>query len=52
MANPEHLVILKRGVGSWNTWKRENRTLLKDLREADLSGAQLNGIDLGGADLY
>lgn len=65
MANPEHLEILKQGVGNWNSWiveKRNNAPLFwPDLSEANLiaadlqggvnlSGASLSGANLSGAD--
>jgi hypothetical protein len=59
MANPEHLKILKQGVGAWNKWRAKNPDVMPDLREAErfrldlrranLSEADLTGADLGGA---
>jgi Pentapeptide repeats (8 copies) len=67
MANQEQLDILKQGAQAWNQWRRENPTILPDLRGADLTnsnlseetnlsyadldGATLNGAILSGADL-
>jgi len=61
MANPEHLAILKQGVGVWNEWRKKNPKLVPDLTETDLSkldlhryylhGSRLNGTDLSGANL-
>jgi hypothetical protein len=51
MANSEHLQILKQGVEAWNAWRDQNRTIMPDLRGADLSEADLGGADLRGADL-
>jgi hypothetical protein len=41
MANPEHLVMLKRGVEVWNRWRRVHVH-----PEVDLSGADLSEADL------
>ncbi len=55
MADTRHLRILKRGVDSWNAWRR--RTGVEpELSEAEapgagLSGADLHGVRLDGADL-
>jgi pentapeptide repeat protein len=51
MANPEHLVMLKRGVEVWNRWRRVHVHL-----EVDLSGASLRYVgfvetNLEGANL-
>jgi hypothetical protein len=46
MANPEHLKILRTGVGKWNKWRIANPKV-----EPDLSDLNLSGIDLSGADL-
>ncbi len=60
MANPEHLKILKQGVGEWNKWREENPDVDPDFHEADLRGADLGavlreahlrGANLGRADL-
>jgi TIR domain/Pentapeptide repeats (8 copies) len=61
MANPEHLVQIKRGPVSWDTWRRKNPTIRPDLSRADLRGANLLmaqlvladfiEADLSGADL-
>jgi len=62
MANPEHLAFLKkRGVSTWNAWRKENpdiRPLLQkanlretDLQEANLAEAKVWGADLQGASL-
>ena len=64
-ANPEHLAMLKEGVGVWNQWRREHPNAgldfsgldLKanlgnaDLREANLGSANLSGADLSRANL-
>jgi len=51
MANPEHLKILKQGVGVWNEWGEDNRGVKVDLTEANLSEANLSGANLSGANL-
>ena len=51
MANPEHLVMLKRGVEGWNRWRRVHVHPEVDLSGADLSEADLNRADFGGANL-
>jgi len=51
MANPEHLEILKQGVGVWNRWRKETPEVIPDLRKADLSGADLSGAILRKANL-
>src|SRR5215831_1721002 len=43
MANEEHVAMLKRGWDAWNTWRDENRNIIPDLSEADLSRARLDG---------
>jgi hypothetical protein len=49
MANKEHLEILRRGVDTWNEWRRENPTVRPDLRDANLSGAKLLKINFNGS---
>ena len=51
MANKEHLEILRQGVEVWNKWRKENRDVAPDLREANLSGADLRLAILREADL-
>lgn len=51
MANREHLEILKKGVGVWNRWRKENPTVTPDLIEADPGEAGLLGVNLHGAKL-
>jgi len=51
MANREHLTILKKGVRTWNRWRRKNHLLRPNLRKANLREVDLNGAELGGADL-
>ena len=62
MANPEHVEILKKGVDTWNKWRKDNPETNPDLRSAplqgadlinaNLSGANLTGADLNGAELH
>ncbi|HVP49880.1 MAG TPA: toll/interleukin-1 receptor domain-containing protein [Candidatus Bathyarchaeia archaeon] len=56
MANPEHLAILKQGVGNWNKWRHDHSDVKPDLsrsnlQEASLRGANLTRADLAGANL-
>jgi uncharacterized protein YjbI with pentapeptide repeats len=66
MANPEHLKVLKQGVGRWNEWRGEHPYVRADLsgaalhelnlrevdfRKTDLGGAVLRGANLREADL-
>ncbi len=51
MANPEHLKILKKGVGMWNRWREENRKVLPDLRGIELIGMTLTQADLRDVEL-
>ena len=57
MANPEHLAILKQGVGQWNKWMLEHQEVTADLsgvrlEEADLSGVWFVRSDLTEADFF
>jgi hypothetical protein len=51
MAKTEHLQLLEKGIAAWNQWRRKNRGLHPDLREANLSEADLRGVYLNSADL-
>lgn len=52
MANIDHVKLLLRGgVGAWNDWRRNERDILPDLSEANLSRAHLSGASLVEADL-
>jgi uncharacterized protein YjbI with pentapeptide repeats len=51
MANPEHLAILKQGVGRWNEWRDEHPDAKPDLAGADLGEANLSGANLSKTDL-
>lgn len=60
MANPEHLIILRQGVKTWNQRREGNPEVIPDfeganlskadLSEADLSRTNLSGANLSGAD--
>jgi hypothetical protein len=41
MANDEHVAILKKGVDTWNAWRRENPDIRPDLSGAGSARAQL-----------
>ena len=43
MANPEHLDILKQGVGAWNRWREEEPGPRPDLSSTSLSRQDLTG---------
>lgn len=51
MANPEHMRVLKRGVATWNKWRKAHREVIPDLNGADLFRADLIGADLNFAHL-
>ena len=51
MANPEHLAILKEGVGVWNKWRQDCREIKPNLRGCDLQSARLQEADLSHTDL-
>lgn len=55
MVNEKHLDIIKKGVTTWNEWRRNNAEIIDfrkaNLRETDLIEAELGGVDLRGADL-
>ena len=51
MANQEHFEILKQGVGTWNTWRKEHPEIFPDLIGADLGRITLDGADLQKAKL-
>jgi uncharacterized protein YjbI with pentapeptide repeats len=50
MANDEHVILLRRGTGAWNSWRTE-RDESPDLSQAGLRGLDLSGYDLSRADL-
>lgn len=49
MANSAHLDILKQGVQAWNEWRKKNKDLRIDLREAQLNRFNLTNANLSGA---
>ena len=63
MADQSHLdIILQEGVGAWNSWREQNRSIEPDISGADLSWKSLSlyderdrgwlsGVDLSRADL-
>src|SRR6266536_1514441 len=51
LANQKHLRMLQRGAHNWNAWRKANRSVQPDLRDADLSNAKLFGANLVSADL-
>src|ERR1022692_4583416 len=61
VANLKHVAILKRGVRTWNQWRRQNPDTVQNLTAAELNGlrlarinltdARLNGAGLVGTDL-
>jgi uncharacterized protein YjbI with pentapeptide repeats len=48
MANEEHVALLTSNVDVWNTWRRDNSSVLVDLSAAKLSRVNLNGANLRG----
>ncbi|NET76255.1 MAG: hypothetical protein F6K60_09410 [Okeania sp. SIO1F9] len=51
MANTEQLEILRKGIDTWNQWRKQQRDVQVDLSEANLSEANLSGANLREADL-
>ena len=51
MADPEHVIILKRGAKAWNTWREEHPEVEPDFRWANFSLANLRGTDFSHARL-
>lgn len=51
MANPDHLVNLRRGSRVWNAWRHRAGVQRPDLSGAHLHGAHLREANLNGADL-
>lgn len=49
--NPEHLAMLRRGVGAWNKWRAQYANMRPFLNGAHLQEADLKGFNLEGADL-
>jgi uncharacterized protein YjbI with pentapeptide repeats len=51
MSNKEHLDMLHKGVGVWNSWRLEHPFIRPDLSRANLDQVSLGGVDLHNADL-
>jgi uncharacterized protein YjbI with pentapeptide repeats len=51
LANPEHVAILKQGVGVWNKWRAGQADLTPDFTRADLEDSHLEGANLQAANL-
>ncbi|KAB8334478.1 CHAT domain-containing protein [Scytonema tolypothrichoides VB-61278] len=51
MANEEHLLLLNKGVTTWNKWIAENESFKPELSWANLSDLNLSGINLSNANL-
>jgi len=49
MADEKHEKILRSGVHTWNSWRRQNPMVTPDLTAANLSGMDLSGVDLSKA---
>ncbi len=49
MANSAHLDILQQGVQIWNEWRKKNKDLRIDLREAQLNRFNLAHANMSGA---
>src|SRR5260370_545914 len=52
MANQQHHDLLKQGIDTWNSWRRENPEDKLDLSAIDLSGLDLRGFNLSEVDLH
>ena len=51
MPNPEHLEILRKGVETWNLWRKQNPHVAPDLSETDLSNLSLRSVNFARTDL-
>src|SRR6266540_1319623 len=51
LANQKHLRMLQRGAHNWNAWRKANRSVQPDLRDADLSNAHLRDAHLSNANV-
>jgi uncharacterized protein YjbI with pentapeptide repeats len=51
MADQSHLDVLAQGVDVWNSWRKQNPTIVPSLAKSDLSGADLTEADLTQANL-
>lgn len=45
MADQKHLLVLRKGVNTWNQWREEHPEILPDLRDGNLHERPLSGID-------
>ena len=48
MANREHLNIAKSGVSKWNAWRKKDKSIKPNLRNADLRVKDFAGYDFSG----
>jgi uncharacterized protein YjbI with pentapeptide repeats len=51
MANSEQISYLKKGVDYWNSWRRENPSVVIDFADANLQKLSLSNVDLRQANL-
>lgn len=51
MANPRHLLVLRKGANAWNKWRLLNDKVRPDLRNLNLSEINLERADLSDAKL-
>ncbi len=49
MANPEHLIILKRGIEDWNRWRKERSEIRPDISQVNFNGVDLSRANFAGA---
>lgn len=52
MANKIHLGFLKRGITTWNEWRKEEPRITPDLRGVNLNDQDLSDYDFEGVDFY
>jgi uncharacterized protein YjbI with pentapeptide repeats len=51
MGNKDHLKELEKGAKSWNRWRKDNPSIMPDLRSSNLWGLSLQRYDLRNANL-
>jgi uncharacterized protein YjbI with pentapeptide repeats len=51
MGSPSHLQILEQGHSVWNTWRKENPSIVPDLSHANLDDKNLRGFDFTSCNL-
>jgi len=51
MGNKQHLNELKKGARSWNRWRKDNPSIIPDIRSCDLWGVSLQRYNLSNANL-